>query len=330
MAATARTSGSTPSKSELRVLLVGETGCGKSVAGNALLGVDLFTAGAEAKAHPKEKCFRGESQKFEGWDKIVVVDTPGNFFHVSDKDEKTKKEEITKIAGITSPGPHVIILVLSKLKADNRVRENEENILQFYAKSFGKNIENHFVFLFAGEDDDAIAKATIPKSNYLYRLLKETPRNYLAFNASATGKTQKSSKLVRVVSNVVKENGWNFHTDKIFKDIQIKNEERMKELKRQEKDVFRTKMDSLKKSQSVEMNKVKTDMRQKRQVEQKYDTWIRNAETAYKRRIQPDMLTSQVRDEYQNETGIWDTIADITVVIWDVISPLIKSFFTKK
>ncbi|XP_033759483.1 GTPase IMAP family member 4-like [Pecten maximus] len=307
------------SKSELRVLVVGETGCGKSVTGNALLGADLFTTGAEAKAYPKDKCFRGESDKFKGWEKVVVVDTPGKFFRISDQDEKMKKGEITKIAGIMSPGPHVIILVLTKVKTDNRVRKNEEKIAQFYTKSFGKNIENHFVFLFAGEDDDATAKATVPKDNYLYRLMRDTPRNYLAFNATAAGKDKNTEKLHRIVSGVVDENNGNFHTDKTFKDVQMKNEERAQELKGQEDNLYRHDIEKLKKDQKQKMD----------ELIRRYDRWIKEAEMAHKKKLHPDSLTSQVRDEYQNETGIWYTIADVTIYLWEVFSPYVKKFFKK-
>ncbi|OWF50443.1 GTPase IMAP family member 4-like [Mizuhopecten yessoensis] len=316
-------SGSATSKSELRVLLVGETGCGKSVAGNALLGADLFTAGAEAKAHPKDKCFRGESEKIKGWDKVVVVDTPGKFFYISDKDEKTKKGEITKVAGMLAPGPHVIILVLTKANKDNAVRRNEEKIMQFYESMFGENIRNHFVFLFSGIDNDADTKATLPKGSYLNERLKDTikgkHKNYLAFNVAAASKAQNSEKLLRVINNVVEGNNWNYHTAKVFKDVQVKNEGREQEIKKDQDVRYRQDTEKLKKWHTQKIQ----------DLERKYATLLKDMETDHKKKTHPENLKTQVRDEYQNETGIWDTVADVSSYLWQTFSPYVKKYFKK-
>ncbi|XP_060081264.1 GTPase IMAP family member 7-like [Ylistrum balloti] len=304
----------TTSRPELRVLLVGETGCGKSMAGNVLLGADLFVTGADAKAWPKEKCFRGESEKIRGWDKVVVVDTPGKFFYIGEEDEKKKKGEITKIAGMLSPGPHVIILVLSKVKGNGSRRANEEEIVKFYAKTFGKKIENHFVFLFAGEDDDYAALATLHEDSYLKLLIKETPKNYMAFNVTTASKPKFSEKMLSVVTNVVERNRWGFHTDKIFQDVQMKNQEREKEIRKYEDDSHRKYIDQLRSEQR----------RRVQDLERKYDEMFKKANMSYQKRTHPDTLRSRVRDEYQNETGIWNTIEEMTTFLWKAFKPFIK------
>lgn len=129
----------------MRLVLIGKTGCGKSATGNSILGAPLFKSSLSGRSVTR-CCTQNWAVRFNK--KIVVVDKPGIFDTAISNKEIQK--EICRCVGITSPGPHAFILVIS---AAARFTEEEERSVDHFVKYFGEEIYEYCLVIFTRKDE---------------------------------------------------------------------------------------------------------------------------------------------------------------------------------
>ncbi len=178
----------------VNLVLLGQSGAGKSASGNTILGGLEFLSKVSAKPVTTE-C--QEADTVIDGTHVRVIDTPDMFD--DGMKPSVKDKHVKKCRQLCQPGPCVYLLVIQV----SRFTDDERNILKKLKKAFGDRVQEQTVIVFTRGED--LQRAKVSLEGFLFscqpdlkRIVDQCDRRCVVFENGGSDSHQVKQLMQRV------------------------------------------------------------------------------------------------------------------------------------